>query len=194
VLRGAYPDPLEQALIYPLLSMLWDRGEADGYAQHMTDRPYKGTPKHTVVLHVGFGDHQVTTWSAEMEARTIGAVVRAPALADGRHPDEHPFFGLKLQKKFPTTKSTLVYFDSGSLAPPSTNITPVASPQYHAACDGKSEDEIDRDAKCADAHEDPRRAPASIAQKDAFFRPDGKVTDTCKGKPCTAEHRENLDY
>ena len=39
--------------------MLWDRGEADGYAQHMTRDPYPNTPPHKVLLHVAFGDHQV---------------------------------------------------------------------------------------------------------------------------------------
>ena len=76
--------------------MLWDRGETNGYAQHMTDDPYDGTPEHQVLLHVGFGDHQVATVAAEMEARTIGALGHVAAVAsevslfgrtggDGRH-------------------------------------------------------------------------------------------------------------
>ena len=194
VLKGAYPDPIDQAIIYPLLSMLWDRGETNGYAQHMTDDPYEGTPKHQVILDVGFGDHQVATVAAEMEARTIGAAVRGPALADGRHPDAKPFYGLDILTKFPTDRSMLVYWDSGSLAPPPGNITPTASPEFQAACGGKTEDEIGHDTKCADPHEDPRRAPDSIEQKNAFFKPNGKFIDACDAKPCTAEHRKNLDY
>ncbi|MFN8052540.1 MAG: hypothetical protein U0Q22_13930, partial [Acidimicrobiales bacterium] len=194
VLKGAYPDPIDQALLYPILSMLWDRGEAQAYAQHMTDHPYAKTPKHQVVLDVGFGDHQVSTYAAEMEARTIGAAVRGPALAPGRHPDAKPFYGLQTLTKFPTDRSMLVYWDSGSLPPPPGNITPAASPAFAAACAGKTKDQIEKDAKCADPHEDPRRATGSIAEKDAFFRPDGKFVDACDGAPCTAKHRADLDY
>jgi hypothetical protein len=194
VLRGAYPDHIDQAIIYPLLSMLWDRGEANGYAQHMTADPYDGTPNHQVLLHVGFGDHQVATVAAEMEARTIGAVVRGPALADGRHPDAKPFYGLQVQTEFPTDKSVLVYWDSGTLPPPPGNITPAASPEFAAACSTLSEDDRERDTECADSHEDPRRAPESILQKDLFLRPDGRIEDTCNAQPCTAVHRKLLDY
>lgn len=194
VLRGAYPDPIDQAIIYPILSMLWDRGEAAGYAQHMTDKPYKNTPKHQVILDVAFGDHQVATVAAEMEARTIGAVVRGPALAPGRHPDAKPFYGLDVVTKFPTRRSVLVYWDSGSLPPPPENITPAESDAFKADCSALTGDELDRDTKCADPHEDPRRAPDSIKEKGEFFRPDGEFVDTCDAKPCTAIHRALLDY
>ena len=38
-----YPNELERPLILSLMQMLWDRGEANGYAQHMTDDPL---PEH----------------------------------------------------------------------------------------------------------------------------------------------------
>ena len=75
--------------------MLWDRGEANGYAQHMTDDPYPGTPTHQVLMIEAFGDHQVANIGTETEARTIGAVVRTPALAPGRSPTSSPFWGIE---------------------------------------------------------------------------------------------------
>jgi len=194
VLRGAYPDPVEQAIIYPLLSMLWDRGEANGYAQHMTSEPYEGTPEHQVLLHVGVGDHQVAQVAAEIEARTIGAVVRSPALADGRHPDARPFYGLDVTDEIPDGASALVYWDSGTLLPPPGNVTPTSTEEFAAACGTLDENALKSDLRCADSHEDPRRAPESILQKDLFFRPDGRIEDTCDAKPCTAVHRSLLDY
>ncbi len=47
--------------------MLWDRGEAAGYAQHMTSDPLPNTPTHEVMLQVAFADHQVANVSAEVE-------------------------------------------------------------------------------------------------------------------------------
>lgn len=194
VLDKAYPDRIDQEIGYGLLQMLWDRIETDGYAQHLTTNPYPNTPKHQVVLDVAFGDHQVANVTSEMEARTIGAKIRQPALASGRHPDTKPFFGLTAPKSYPTSDSLLIYWDSGTLAPPEANITPAASDAFTAACGPLTKDQREADAKCADPHEDPRRAPGTIRQKDAFFRPDGKAIDPCDGKPCTAQLRSSLDY
>ncbi|NLA34193.1 MAG: hypothetical protein GX868_00705 [Actinobacteria bacterium] len=194
LLRNAYPSAVDQAIIYPLLQMLWDRAESAGYAQHLTTDPYAGTPSHQVVLDVAFGDHQVAQVAAEVMARTIGAGVRGPALADGRHRDARPFFGLDVITKFPTDRSVLVYWDSGTLAPPAANITPRESEEWIATCSALSDEEKKTDPQCADPHEDPRRAPGSIEQKDRFFRPDGQVIDPCDGAPCVAVNRRSLNY
>lgn len=60
IMDVSYPDPADQQLIFALLQMLWDRSEANGYAQHMTDDPLPRTPRHQVLMHVAFGDHQVS--------------------------------------------------------------------------------------------------------------------------------------
>jgi len=194
VLDAAYPDRVEQQIIYGVLQMLWDRGETSGYAQHITTDPLPGTPEHKVILDVAFGDHQVAQVAAEVEARTIGARLRTPALADGRHPDAKPFFGLEPIEKYPFDGSALIYWDAGTLPPPETNTTPQTGAAWDQACGALSEDQADNDAKCADSHEDPRRQPGSIRQKDSFFRPDGKIIDACDGKPCVATPRFQLDY
>ena len=49
VLYPNYPDELQRPLLLALIQMLWDRGEPNGYAQHMTDDPYPNTPRHTVI-------------------------------------------------------------------------------------------------------------------------------------------------
>ncbi len=43
ILNVTYPDKLEQQIALGLIQMLWDRSEADGYAQFMTDHPLPGT-------------------------------------------------------------------------------------------------------------------------------------------------------
>ena len=53
VLYQNYPNELERPLILALMQMLWDRGEADGYAHHMTDDPLPNTPAHHVLLGGG---------------------------------------------------------------------------------------------------------------------------------------------
>ncbi len=163
ILDPAYPNPLDQALGLALVQMLWDRAENDGYAQHLTTDPYPDTPAHQVLLSVAFGDHQVTMWSAEIMARTIGAAVHRPALADGRHPDDEPYWGLPTAEEG-TEGSVLVVWDSGAAVPPVTNTPPRAGP---------------------DPHEDPRADADNRRQKHAFLF-DGRYEDVCAATPCTA--------
>src|SRR6185295_5536852 len=85
-LYNAYPDEGERPLLLSLMQLLWDRGEADGYAQHMTTDPLPNTPAHHVLMHVALGDHQVSNYAADVEARTIGAATQPTPVAAGRLP------------------------------------------------------------------------------------------------------------
>ncbi|WP_399677523.1 hypothetical protein [Xenophilus sp.] len=164
---AAYPDSLDQQFIFSLWQTLWDRAEANGYAQAMTDQPLPDTPPHKVLLHVAYGDHQVTMWSAEIEARTIGARLQCPALAPGRHPDANPYYQLPcIEGTGGFDGSALVVWDSGpgrTTAPPQDNLPPSTG---------------------TDPHSDPRNTPAARLQKSEFLRTNGKVVDTCGGQPC----------
>lgn len=164
--RG-YPDRLDQQVILGLMQMLWDRGEAAGYAAHMTGDPYRGTPRHRVLMHVAFGDHQVAMVSADVEARTVGARVLAPALAQGRSPDVVPYWGIPEIRGRAHAGSAMVVWDSGTPVPPLTNTPP---------------------AQGEDPHEDPRRTPAAQLQKSVFLKT-GVVIDVCGRAPCAADPR-----
>jgi hypothetical protein len=165
VLYANYPNELERPLILSLIQNLWDRGEANGYAHHMTSDPLPNTPPHEVLLHEAFGDHQVANVATEVEARTIGAGLRVPALDPGRHSDVDPFFGIPSIPSYPYAGSALVVWDSGSPTPPTTNTPP-------------------RDG--ADPHSHPRNDPKARLQKSEFLKPGGRVVDTCGAGPCYA--------
>ena len=165
VLYQNYPNELERPLILSLMQMLWDRGEADGYAHHMTDDPYPNTPAHTVLLHEAFGDHQVANVATEVEARTIGASIRTPALDPGRHSSVEPYYGIPAIPSFPFAGSALVVWDSGSPTPPTTETPPRTG---------------------ADPHSHPRNTAIARMQKNQFLRLNGKVVDVCGTSPCYA--------
>src|SRR5699024_8867521 len=80
VLSSHYPHRLERPLILGLMQMLWDRSDADGYAQFMTDNPLPGTPPHEVLMQAAWGDHGVSNWAANVQARTIGGRRHAPTV------------------------------------------------------------------------------------------------------------------
>ena len=162
----SYPDTSIQPLGLALIQMLWDRGEADGYANHMTTHPLPGTPKHTVLMQIAFGDHQVSNFTAEAEARTIGAKLRAPALDAGRTNLANPFFGIAKIGSYPYSGSALTVWDSGAGRVQPEPIGNVPPP------------------KGTDPHEDARATKAARTMKSAFLEPNGSVIDTCAGKPC----------
>jgi hypothetical protein len=111
-----YPGLGQRPLILSIMQLLWDRGEANGYAQHMTDDPLPNTPEHHVLLMLAYGDHQVTNVAAETEARTIGAQVHTPELDPGRHWAADPLFGLTPISAYPFSgNAAMVYYDGGPL-------------------------------------------------------------------------------
>ena len=114
--RPVLPDPLERPLLLSLIQMLWDRGEPNGYAWHMTSDPLPNTPRHKVLQLLSFGDHQVANVATEVEARTIGSHLRLPAVDPGRHTDATPYYGIPPIDHFPYGgDASLVVWDIGPL-------------------------------------------------------------------------------
>ncbi len=95
VLYPSYNKEIERPLIFSLMQMMWDRGEPNGYANQMTDNELPNTPEHTVMLVMAWGDHEVPNVATEVEARTIGAPLRDPAVDANRLAPGmvDPFFG-----------------------------------------------------------------------------------------------------
>jgi len=179
---GGYPSVKDQTFLLSMGQMLWDRAEPNAYAYHIEQHPLPSTPAHAVLLQVAYGDHQVSMWTAEMLARTIGAKLRVPALEPGRHPDTDPYYGIEPVPAGDYTGSVLTLWDNGPVgagavdggtAPPPTTNLPPFEPDYGA-----------------DPHSLPRKDPLAQAQKSFFLRPDGvgKFVDTCDpALPCTTD-------
>jgi hypothetical protein len=148
---STFPDKPTQQLVEELVQMLWDRAEADGYAEHMTTDPYPDTPPHQVLMDVAVGDFQVTNWSAEVEARTIGARLLSTSIPV-RFWERNFAWGNGLAPYSGNTGgSAFVWWDSGNLPPPDANAPPNPSGQTD------------------DPHEDPRRDPRAADQKAEFW-------------------------
>jgi hypothetical protein len=165
ILDPAYPDPTDHLLAIGIVQMLWDRGEANGYAQHLTRDPYPDTPTHDVLIHEAFGDHQVANIATEVEARSLGARAHRPALAKGRSPARHELWGIEEIEGYPYDGSAIVVWDSGAPAPPPGNIAP-------------------REGE--DSHGDPRASKDARQQKSEFLKRNGRVVDVCGSRACTA--------
>jgi hypothetical protein len=182
ILYPAYPDEGERPLLLSLIQSLWDRGEPDGYANHMTTDPLPGTPAHHVMIEMAYGDHQVANAATEVEARTIGASLRQPAIDANRLPPGYtqPLFDLPTLGPLPADGNAMFVWDigpkrdngSGGILgtdpPPITNTAP-------------------DDSFGVDPHDTViRSSPLIRAQIATYIKPGGLITDPCGPTACYA--------
>ncbi len=165
VLQPNYPRRTDRVLGIMLAQLLWDRGETNGYANHITADPLPNTPPHTLLLLGALGDHQVSEYSLRVEAATVGAHAHVPLAISGRVAE--PDFGWLLDPidTYPHGGSAYFLWDTGSPSSPVGNVPP-------------------RDGH--DPHDDTRNIPAVRELKSQFWHPDGAIEDVCNGQPCTA--------
>lgn len=178
VLYEAYEDGLDRSLTFALMQMLWDRAENNGYLSHLAGDylPNTGTDKR-VLLHVGLGDYQVTQWSAEIMARTIGAAIHEPTVRLGEHPDSNPYHAIRLIEQYPYDGHALMIWDSGAVSADGTRGNPFP-PTNNTGPDGSVGN---------DPHESPRNTVAARLQKSEFMKSGGAVVDVCGAGPCYSD-------
>ena len=180
ILYPAYPNELSRPLILSLVQMLWDRSEPNGYAHRMTTNPLANTPAHKVLMNVALGDHQVTNYQADVEARTIGAEIHSPVVYDGRWPNFDVAWNIPRIAGYPFSGSAIVYWDGGPVRPGSgganngvigTDVPPLENVPNTSG---------------DDPHGLPRAQAEEQQMVSDFLRPDAQsqITDTCVGLPC----------
>jgi hypothetical protein len=171
----SYADPVDQQILLQLAQLLWDRGENEGYAQHLTANPYSGIPAKRIFIIENYGDHQVANVAAEMLARTIGARNHQPAF-------NATFFGAPARANVPVTpqwgiakldqskaaKAGLVLWDYGTPTPPTTNLAP-NGPAYGSDPHGFG------------------RGNASLLDQITTFLSSGVIPNECGASACQSQ-------
>ena len=165
ILEPNYPERYDRVIGIAVAQLLWDRGETNGYANHVTTDPLPGTPPHQVLLLGAVGDHQVSEYTLRVEAATLGAAAHVPLVNPGRVAESDPAWLLTPIASYPHRGSAYFLWDTGSPSSPVGNTPP-------------------RDGH--DPHDDTPNIPEVRALKSQFWRPDGAVEDVCGGLACTA--------
>ncbi|MEA2314363.1 MAG: hypothetical protein QOI03_1055 [Solirubrobacteraceae bacterium] len=177
LLYPSYPDEESRPLIFDIIQLLWDRGEPDGYVERMTSNPLPDTPAHQVLLDVAFGDHQVSDYQADVEARTIGASAHRPVLYKGRWPSGLPLWSVPAIKPYPYTGSAIYYWDGGPIretAPGSGQFVGTEPPPFENLPNRTG----------SDPHGLPRATPAEQQLVSDFFEGAIQKRDRCNSGPC----------
>jgi len=177
-----YPHLQQRPLVLSIMQLLWDRGEANGYAQHMTGDPLPDTPAHHVLLQMAYGDHQVSNLAGETEARTIGARVETPALDPGRHWESNPFLGIPSISSYPYSGSAaMVYYDGGPLGfDGELDCTDENDDPQHGTAPAPTVELPPNPASVygCDPHQYPRRSVDGVTQAASWLQPSGFI-DQC---------------
>ena len=180
----SYQDELDRNIVFAMVQMLWDRGENNGYAAYLTDEGeavHGGLPGNAnldgqdndVLLHPAFSDHQVSYWTADVMARTMGAVSDRDMLLDSPFclgdpakcdPDVEPMFGYDAPAYdangiAPRGPAEVVWVRPEVAAPPIVELPP--SSADHGP----------------DPHGYPRTHATSLCQMTQFLRIDGILAD-----------------
>jgi hypothetical protein len=185
-----YPNLQQRPLILSLMQLLWDRGEANGYAEHMASNPLPGTPAHHVLLQMAYGDHQVSNLAGEVEARTIGAQVHTPELDPGRHWASDPLFELTPipSLSYPYSgNAAMVYYDGGpldyatpALGTPVQTCTDENNVVHHGTAPAPLVELPPNPVSVfgCDPHSYPRRSVDGVTHDTTWLRPSGFI-DQC---------------
>jgi hypothetical protein len=171
-MKPAYPKRYDRIIGITLAQLLWDRGETNGYANHVTRDPLPGTPQHEVLLLGAVGDHQVTEYSLRVEAATMGVAAHIPIAEPGRVAEVDPGWLLEPITTYPHPGSAYFLWDTGSPPSPLANVPP---------------------REGHDPHDDTPNIPAVRQLKDQFWHPDGAIESVCDGACSAAIPPENAD-
>jgi hypothetical protein len=177
VLYPAYPNETARPLALDIIQMLWDRGEPNGYARRLTTNPLPNTPAHQVLMNVALGDHQVTDYQADVEARTIGASAHTPVLYPNRWPNTDVLWNVPAIGAYPFTGSAIYYWDIGPIRAGEGGKTIGTEPPPYENLPNRAGE---------DAEGAPRAAPAEQQLVSDFFDGAIQVGDACGGGPCYA--------
>jgi hypothetical protein len=165
LLKARFDSPFDRIMLLHMMQMLWDRADPMGYVDAITTNTLPGTPKHTVLVHYGLGDCQVSYLGAYSEGRTIGCQMFLNNVLEGNE----TMFGFQ-HIAGPTQTSMIVGFDYGAPPVPPINVPP---------------------NKAFDSHEKPRRDKRAQDQMYQFFTT-GVIVDTCNGQGCTKPPSDTL--
>ncbi len=109
----AYPDPLDKPLVWSVIQMLYDRGENNGYVNHVTRDPLPGSTTSRVLIHLAIGDKTVSETAGEILARSMDVPRHLPSVVDGRHVAVEPYLNIEGIPAYPWAGSGLMLWDSG---------------------------------------------------------------------------------
>jgi hypothetical protein len=151
IVKAEFPSPLDRQIVIALVQVVFDPTDPINFALHAVNDPL-GTPAKTILIQESYGDALVPNLATETLARTMGLPGLAPLVS--------PVYGIT-EAASPLSGSGFTIFNTNPTPMPGDTNVPMNS------------DNI--------AHEGCRRLIGAVEQMKEFFKPDGRVVQTCDG-------------
>lgn len=190
LLRGSYPDRLDEQLIIALIQQLWDRAEPNGYLKHILPGDLSDPPvPHDVLMHMATYDCEVTNVATEIAVRTLGIPQLLPAARD--------FFGIP-ELAAPFAGSAFVEVNpqrgfsrcnqpgannAGAACSTDADCPGAGDPPTRTRCDSGIPPLTNTPPAFNNGAHGSTGSPPMGQQIDQFLRPAGNVQQFCAG-PC----------
>ncbi|HEY1555706.1 MAG TPA: hypothetical protein VGF94_12800 [Kofleriaceae bacterium] len=157
ILKGGYPDALDDELVISLCQMRWDKTEGSGIVNSVLAGTATGVPAKQLLMQVALSDEQVPNIGSWWQARSMNIPVMGPSPTVP--------WGLQMMAAPLPGGSAIVIEDGGAPPAPMTNIPPLTqNPSMHDLT---------------------RTQPASRRQIGEFFNT-GQIVNACSGA-CTCQ-------
>jgi len=175
----------ERPLLFALLQIMWDRGEPNGYANHITSNPLPNTPTKHVTMEMSYGDHQVANIATEVEARTLNLKVRKPFLDVGRDTTGViSGWGLTDLGAMPLDDNALIVWDIGPYRSPDAPNCKDNSEDTYCGTPSPPLDNVPNRIG-TDPHDLNIDSMATLRHQIAeYIKPGGHLIDVCSAGPC----------
>ncbi|MSP62611.1 MAG: hypothetical protein EXR72_20230 [Myxococcales bacterium] len=159
IMNSTYPVQRDQEFMLTWAQNFWDQSDPIGYIGHAIRDPFpdeNGKPMapKRLILHEGRYDLQVANVGAHLMAREAGV--------SGLKPMTYPVYQVD-EKEGPLDSAYTSWDVHPTPLYPDNNIPPPKDNEAHGAI---------------------RKLPEAIEQMRRFFRPDGRVEQTCAPGPC----------
>jgi hypothetical protein len=161
MLKNVYEQPYERAFLVALSQHLWDYTDPIIFAPHLLQDPLPGRKVKRVLMQEARYDDQVPNMATRAVVRAMGLKALSPLV--------ETVYGV--EQAAAALDSAYAQWDTlPPVVPPETN-TPAEKPD-----------------DAVSAHKVLRVLDTCVAQMEAYFKPDGKVVQTCSGGgPCVGQ-------
>ena len=175
----------ERPLLFALMQIMWDRGEPNGYANHITSNPLPNTPAKHVLMEMSFGDHQVANIATMVQARTLGLKTRQPFLDAGRDTNQSiSTWGLNTLGSMPLDDNALISWDIGPYRSPDASNCKIRSSDTFCGTPAPPLGDTPNRVG-SDPHDHNINTMATLRHQIAeYIKPGGHLVEVCGSAPC----------
>ena len=190
LIRGNYPDRLDEQLLVALGQQLWDRAEPQGYLSHLVAGDLSSPPvPHKVLIHMATYDSEVSNLGTEIMVRSLGIEQLTPVHRSFFQIPERaaPFDGSAFVEVDPMRGGSKCHTpggtDHGADCTTDADCPGPGDPASRTMCASGIPPLTNQPPAFNNGAHGSTGSPEMGQQIDAFLRPDGMVAQFCSG-PC----------